>query len=234
MMWASWRTAAVLAFSLFGIGTAARAQTVSIAGLYTTGVNNSNALLGNNTQDAHYVITANTAGSTQYNGNSYTVTTSALGGSWVANTSSARWVVAPKSGSNDGNDPTRPNGTYDYTLTFTMPTGAQLNTVSIAGIGAVDDTAAIYVNGTLVSGQTLNSWSSTNSFSLNSSNSTFLSTTNTIMFRVNNSGGGATGLLITSLSGTAVVPEVATFLPVAVALALFAAIRVVRRQPALG
>lgn len=219
------RCALTLVFGLLSGGIAAQAQTVSIAGLFTTGVNGSGTLLGDNTADAHYVV--NGTGTT-YDGNSRTVTASALAGGWVANTSSARWITTPLSGTN-GTNPTRPNGTYDYTLTFTMPTGAQLNTVSITGIGAVDDTAAIYVNGTLVSGQTLNTWSSTNGFSLNSSNSTFLSTTNTIMFRVNNSGGGATGLLITSLSGTAVVPEVAAFLPIAAALTLVAAVRAKRR-----
>jgi hypothetical protein len=228
MTWASWRIASVLGFSLLVPGATAFAQTVSIAGLFTTGMNNTNSLLGDNAVDSHYVIDGP---STSYDGNSRTVTASALAGGWVANTSSARWITTPLSGT-DGTNPSRPNGLYDYTLTFTMPTGAQLGTVSIAGIGAVDDTAAIYVNGILVSGQTLNSWSSTNGFSLNSSNATFTSTTNTIMFRVNNSGGGATGLLITSLSGTAVVPEVAAFLPVAGALALFAAIKVRRRQTA--
>jgi hypothetical protein len=228
MTWASWRTAAVLGFSLLGIGTAARAQTVSIAGLFTTGVTNSNVLLGDNAADAHYVV--NGPGAT-YDGNSRTVTASALAGGWVANTSSARWITTPLSGTN-GTSPNRPNGTYDYTLTFTMPTGAQLNTVWISGTGAVDDTATILVNGAVVTGQTLNTWSSTNSFSLNSSNATFTSTTNTITFRVNNSGGGATGLLITSLSGTAVVPEVGAFLPIAGALALVAAVRV--RQYRIG
>ena len=192
----------------------AHAQTVSITGLYTTGVKNSGGLLANNKADAHYVVTASSAGST-YTGNSYTVTTPASG--WLAETSTAQWIVAPN-GSTNGSNTTRPNGTYDYTLTFSMPAGAQLSTVSITGTGAVDDTATIYVNGTLVSGQTLNSWNSANSFTLDSSNASFITGSNTVTFRVNNSGGGATGMMITSFSGTAIIPEVGAFLPVAAAV----------------
>lgn len=233
MTWAAWSTAGVLGFSLLAGGPDAIGQTVSIAGLFTTGVNNSNALLGNNVADAHYVVDAPLAVN---DGNSRTVTT--LAGGWVANTTAARWITTPgtasSGGGSGGANTNRANGIYDYTLTFTMPAGAQLNTVSISGAGAVDDTATILVNGTLVAGQSINNYTSTNSFSLNSANATFTATTNTITFRTNNSGGGPTGMIITSLSGTVVVPEVGAILPIVGALVLFASVRVGRRWSVFG
>lgn len=211
---------------------AAHAQTVSIAGLFTTGVDGTGATLGDTALDSHYVVTASTAGS-NYIGTSYTVKTTSLDSGWVANSSTSRWIVDPRPGSPDGTS-NRPDGTFDYTLTFTMPVGAILSTVSISGAGAAGDSAAIYVNGTLVSGQSIAASGSINYFTLNSTNSTFNSTSNTITFRVSNvSNNTSTGLLITSLSGTAVVPEVGTYLPIAVGLLLFGLFKVFPRRLAL-
>lgn len=227
---------ALILWCLLGVLTAvgsAYAQPTSIAGLYLTGVDDSNTRLGSNVVDPHYVITASSEGS-GYTGNSYTVRGSAIPGGWTSNPTDARWIVNNKPGGGDGNDPARPVGTYDYTLTFDLPAGAQVYAVSITGTGAADDSATIYVNGTLVSGESLSGYGATNSFSLTSSNATFLHNNNTVTFRVNNSGSGASGLLITSLSGTAIVPEVGAFLPVAGALFLFASVRVWRRRTVLG
>ena len=92
------------------------------------------------------------------------------------------------------------------------------------------------MNGTLVSGQSIASASSTNSFSLSAANASFVDGTNTITFRVNNAvNNTATGLLITSLSGTtAVVPEVGTVLPIVTALAVFGFLRLSRRRRAVS
>lgn len=211
----------------------ARAQVVSIDGLFATGVDGSGATLGDAALDAHYVVTASSAGS-NYTGTSYAVSTSFLDGAWAANSSSARWIVDPRPGNPDGKA-TRPDGTFDYTITFTMPTGAQLTTASISGNGAAGDSGAIYVNGVLVSGEAIAGGSSTNAFTLNSTNSTFAAGSNTVTFRVTNAtNNSSTGLLITSLSGTVVVPEVGAFLPVAGALLLLAGVKVWRWRIALG
>ncbi len=218
----------------------ASAQTVSIPGLYTTGVDNSNVLLGNNQVDAHYVVIAIPGSAPADNaGDSRTVRSTPsnpLPGGWVSNTSSARWITTPgtpTTGSGTGgNNTNRVTGIFDYRLTFTMPAGAVLSTVSITGVGAADDSTQIFVNGVLVSGQATGSYSSTAAFTLNSSNATFASGTNTIVFRVNNSGGGPTGLIITSLSGTVTVPEVGTILPVAGAMALYGLVLWRRRSRA--
>jgi hypothetical protein len=215
------------------IGSLAHAQTVSIPGLFASGVDGTGALLGDAANDAHYVVTASTAGS-NYVGTSYTVSTSHLDGAWAANTASARWIVSPRPGSPDGRA-NRPDGTFDYTITFTMPVGAQLGTVSISGTGAAGDSGTIYVNGVLVSGESLAGGGSTNSFTLNATNSTFAAGSNTITFRVtNSSNNSSTGLLITGLSGTAVVPEVGAFLPVLGAMFLFAGLKVWRWRTSLG
>lgn len=223
------RSSAIVCSILFLAGTnAACAQLTTISGLFTTGVDSLSAPLADMQSDPHYVVTASTLGAT-YTGDSYTVKNGKHGTGWTSNTSAAKWIVGEKPGGNDGVDPDRPVGTFDYTLTFDLPTGAQVWAVSITGTGAADDSAAIYVNGTLVSGQTLSGYSSTNAFTLNSSNATFLNYGNTLTFRVNNTAIGPTGLLVTGLSGTAMVPEVGAFLPVAGALALMAGIKVRRR-----
>lgn len=212
----------------------ARAQLTAITGLFTTGVDNSNALLGNNVADAHYVVTAKPAGAPADNlGSSMTVTTPLPAG-WAANTSSARWVTTPgtaaKGAGSGGANPQRVSGTFDYTLTFTMPAGAQLATVSITGSGAADDSATIYVNGVLVSGQSLSSAASSNSFTLDSSNAAFVSGSNTITFRVNNvTNKSDTGLFINSFSGSVIVPETAAYLPPAGAVGIYGLLALRRR-----
>jgi alpha-tubulin suppressor-like RCC1 family protein len=193
-------------FSVVATGSAP-VQTVAIPGLFTTGVDASNALLGNNASDTHYVVSSIPAGAPADNaGTSRTVLSTALPGGWTPNISTARWITTPGTSGNGrtdgGNDPWRGYGAFDYTLTFTMPAGANLSSVSITGACASDDSAQIFVNGILVSGQATGGWGSTAGFSLNSSNATFVSGSNTITFRVDNNGGGPTGLLITSLSGS--------------------------------
>ncbi len=214
------------------------AQTVAITGLYTTGVDNAGALLANNDPDVHYVVSNIPGGAPANNaGDSRVIRTNALPGAWIANTTSARWITTPGTANNggggNGNNPDRVNGTFDYTLTFSLPAGGILSTVSITGTGAADDSAQIFINGTLVSGQATGSYAAAASFTLDSSNASFVSGTNTITFRVNNSGGGPTGLIITSLSGTVFVPEVGTWLPVLGATGLYGAVLWRRRKPSV-
>jgi hypothetical protein len=231
MLARSTRSVASLVVIFLAASTSGWAQLTSITGLFTTGVNDSGVALGDNVQESHYVITANTGG-TPTDGGAYTVKTSGIPGGWVDNpiTGDARWVVADSGGKNPGNNPSRAAGTYDYTLTFTMPAGAQLDTVAIAGIGAADNSAAIYVNSVLVSGQSLSGSGSTNAFTLNSTNATFQAGSNTITFRVNNTTKSDTGLLITSFAGTAIVPETHASLPVAVAVGISGIAAFLRRR----
>jgi hypothetical protein len=107
--------------------------------------------------------------------------------------------------------------------------------VSITGEGAADDSATIYVNGVLVVGQTLATDGATNAFTLNASNATFNSGSNTITFRVNNvTNKSTTGLMISSFSGTVIVPETAAGLPAAVAVLVSGAVAFLRRRRKQG
>ena len=208
----------------------ARAQLTSITGLFTTGVDASGvALVGNSVQESHYVITADTGG-TPTGGGAYTVKNNQLGAGWMTNPASgSRWVVADSGGSNPGNNPSRAAGTYDYTLTFNLPAGAQVWAVSITGTAAADNSATIYVNGVLVSGQSIAGAGATSSFTLNSANASFNSGSNTITFKVNNSATSATGLLVNSFSGTVIVPETAAYLPAAGAVGIYGLLALRRR-----
>ena len=139
--------------------------------------------------------------------------------------------MTPAKGTGTGGaNPQRVSGTFDYTLTFTMPAGAQLTTVSITGAGAADDSATIYVNGTLVSGQALSAATGTNSFTLDSSNAAFVAGSNTVTFRVNNvTNKSNTGLFVSSFSGTVIVPETAAYLPAAGAVGIYGLLALRRR-----
>lgn len=219
----------LLVLAALAMAATAQAQLTSITGLFTTGVDASGVALGNNVQESHYVITANTGG-TPTGGGAFTVKANQLGAGWMANPASgSRWVVADSGRSNPGNNPSRAAGTYDYTLTFTMPAGAQLTTVSITGTGAADNSATIYVNSVLVSGQSIAGSGSASSFTLSASNSSFNSGSNTITFRVNNTTTSATGLLINSMSGNVIVPENAAYLPAAGAVGVAAVTALLRR-----
>ncbi len=231
-----WPNRLFLAVALFvAAGAGLSAQTVSISGLYRTGVNNSGTRLGGNVSDPHYVVTAIPAAAPSNNlGVSRTVNLNQIPSFWVANPSDARWITTPGTPSTGtgtgGQNPNRVTGNFDYTLTFTMPAGAILSTVSISGTGAADNSAQIFVNGALVSGQSIATYGSTNSFTLNVSNASFQTGANTITFRVSNNI-NYTGLLITSLSGTVAVPEAGAILPLFGAVVLYGIVRW-RRKPA--
>ncbi len=205
-----------------------QAQTVSISGLYRTGVDNSGVKLAGNVADTHYVLTAVPGSAPTDNlGSAYTVLASAMPNMWEANHTDSRWITTPGTSLNgtvgaNGSDPRRVNGNFDYTLTFTMPAGAILSTVSITGYGWADNNATMLVNGTLVSGQSLNGQEAADgaAFTLSGSNASFKTGTNTITFRVNNTLTN-TGLFISSLSGTVTVPEVGTLLPIFGAISLY-------------
>ncbi len=186
--------------------------------------------------DNHYVLTAIPGAAPSDNlGKSYTVVTAALPGSWALNAADSRWITTPGTpstgGGANGGNAHRVSGAFDYTLTFNLPAGAILSTVSITGSGWADDSSSIVVNGVLVSGQSIVSHKdAASSFTLNNANATFVSGANTLTFRVNNAA-GATGLFINSLSGTVTVPEVGAMLPIFGAIALYGVVLRRRKKP---
>ena len=201
--------------------TTTTVTTVSIPGLYTTGVTNAGALLAGGSTDAHWVITGDTAPNPNaYLGITYVDPTSLAGG-WVPNTANAQRVTAPggtNCGNGAGNNAIPASGGsgcnifYFYTLTFNMPANATLSTAAITGTIAADDAAQSIVNWTTVpsgvgqpSGAT---YTKTANFTFNSSNVAFTAGSNSITFAVfnQNPGPNPSGLLVSAISGTVQVP----------------------------
>jgi len=178
---------------------------LAITDLFNTGVDGSGAALGDNVDDPHYDLIA--APDPPGLGDA---TVPSTPGSWVDNTSTSRWI-GPDVGGNASAAP----GDYTYRTTFTLDALTDLSSVIISGAWATDNpTLDIAVNG-VSSGLSGGSLSFLTPFLLDSSNSTFMTGTNTIDFVVSNTGTGAnpTGLLVTQVAGTyLLVPEPTTLL----------------------
>lgn len=176
-----WKSCAVLALGLVGLGSLHAGTATGISGLYYTGVNDSGGLLGATAQDSHWTVTyayANGSSSNStYMGKAYVVSSSYVTSNWTPNTSTAQWIVPPGAstsqnggGLNGGGFYLPGNGTstswngsmasYVYTLNFYIAgtgSGAVTNQVSISLTLAADDQATVYVNPTLNSNHSVNS-----------------------------------------------------------------------------
>ena len=130
-------------------------------------------------------------------------------GPWLNNTDTSKWI-GPYA-----NLQSAPEGTYEYTLQFDL-TGLIPSTVEITGQFATDNPGYIYVNDEYTEETNsdkspvedmFRTWTD---FALNSSNSSFNSGLNTLMFQVENwpdGSGNPTGLRV-EMTGTAdVIPE---------------------------
>ena len=156
----------------------------NIAGLYYTGDNSTGTgLQAGGTTESHWSVTyANvngTSGNATYEGAAYVV--NPIDSGWVANTSTAQWIVPPgakNSGGtvNAGGEQLPGNGTsttggnqegvYVYTLSFTITGSGAIgttvtNAVSITLTIAADDQYQVYVNPTLNGSGSVNAGSST-------------------------------------------------------------------------
>lgn len=220
-------TLSALVFFCAMTGLSRAGTATSITGLYYTGQSTTTVKTGRNssyTYDNYWTVTNSSTGY------AYVITGSNLPSSW-ASSSSAKWISASSSAT--------PGTTtaYAYSLSFNIAgsgsTGESVSNASISLTLAVDDVATIYVNGVAALTTTGSSqWSSTATYTLNSSNSSFVIGTNTITIVVSNSGTGASGLMVTSISG--VVPETGTWLPGVVALGVFGWLRLRRKKHALA
>jgi len=148
----------------------ARASTATnITGLYYTGVDSSSNVLPGGSTDSNWQVTYarvngnDYSGSSTYTGNSYVLSPSYIAGTYVANSSSSKWITAPGASTaasggttNIGGDYLPGNGTtstnsaqYVYRLAFTITgtgTGKVNNDVSISLTLAADDQYSVYVN----------------------------------------------------------------------------------------
>jgi hypothetical protein len=159
----------------------------SIPGLYRTGFTDAGLPLADNAKDFNYVVVANSVNPT-LNGNSFRLA------------GSPGVVVTPSPGV-DGSSPIRPAGSYDFQLSFVIPEGTDLGTVSLNVTGQAANYADIYVNDALALTHGFD-FGITKTFSINPSNSTFVVGENTLVFRVINLSSAPSFLSVTAISGT--------------------------------
>ena len=199
--------ALTVAFSA-GLTTAASAMTtVSIPGLFNTGVNGSNVTLGNNAVDSHWRLTAAPIGVTL--GNTYTGASNGsfpLNGAWAANNATSRWITPTVS-----HIQATP-GLYTYEMQFTLTPKMITNTGQLTGRFMNDNAlTSIFLNTTQLTAPAGNF----KTFSNFSAASGFIAGLNKLSFTVRNdagTSGNPTGLRVEFLSNSiGVVPEPGTW-----------------------
>jgi MYXO-CTERM domain-containing protein len=165
------------------------ASPLTVAGLFSTGVDGTGTPLLVGAVDQHYTLTSDDPAR---QGASALVVSPVSG--WIASTSTSNWLSAQANGfaANLAN--------YTYTTTFTLA-GVDPTTVAISGSWACDDSCVIKLNGMVVASYAAPGWLAAATFTI-PAGSPFVTGTNTLAFVVTNSGGGASGLQVVSISGT--------------------------------
>ena len=190
------------------------ANALLITDIYNTGVDDSGVALGPGLTDPHYVLTS------QPSSGSLVATTVPSGfpiPPWIANSDASGWI-GPNTTQALG-----PVGLYTYQTTFTLPSIADLSTVLVEGLYAVDNVAIdIVINGASVgAGQLSTGFSSYTPFTISGN---FVFGLNTLEFVLQNapSGNNPTGLRVDSIVGTYeeggnTIPEPSTLLLIGIA-----------------
>lgn len=213
-----------LTFAIFAPGSSAWAEmTISVPGLYNTGVNSSGVVLPLQSLEQHYSVSgvANVAyvEPPVYEPN--------LGWAWLPAPAGSAWI-GPNSTTNTASPD--PEGVYNFTLHFDL-TGYNPADVRIAGSWMTDNTGELFLNG-INTGFTTDaeSYKHLTSFNLTSG---FVAGLNTLEFRVLNEfvGPNPSGLCVADLSATLVPEPAATsFLGLAFLMAIAARHRLQYRR----
>lgn len=180
-----------------------------VAGLFNTGVDGSGAALADASVDPHYqiIINADSASPDAIVQQAGFPIAPAPGGPWLANTANSKWI-GPRADTVGAAGQNAGGGLYVYRTTFDC-TGLDLGTIIITGGWATDNAGlTIRVNG-VDTPFTVGGFAALASFTLASSNATFIDGINTLDFVVRNddAGPGYTGLRVGNLSGTASLPS---------------------------
>jgi hypothetical protein len=165
---------------------------LTIAGLFPTGVDAGGTPLAIGATDPHYVLTSDDPA---HPGPAAIVVTPAAG--WTGNTATSNWISVQPSAVGTANK------VYTYTTTFTLA-GVDPASATLSGSWACDDSCALMLNGMVVATATYAApaWNAVGTFTV-PAGSPFVTGANTLAFAATNSGGGATGLQVVSISGTA-------------------------------
>ncbi|MBV8971596.1 MAG: PEP-CTERM sorting domain-containing protein [Sphingomonadaceae bacterium] len=175
---------------------AAPASAARLTSLYSTGVDSAGVSTQGNGADLHWTLDNAAPAYTGGSNGTFPI------GPWVPDTASSRWIT-PTQNAGDGNASTF----FTYTTTFNVAAQGVGNAQFSGSFAADDQVTAIVLNGVTISAPG-GGYSFRTGF--NSTGGTFVAGTNTLSFVTLNSGGGPTGLNV-DLSGTAAVPEAATW-----------------------
>ncbi|WP_206108063.1 PEP-CTERM sorting domain-containing protein [Paludisphaera soli] len=190
------------------------AGSVAIADLYNTGVDSSHVLLATGEPDLNYTLA--------HAGSPTTPVANRLAGTWVPDTSIARWIVPQGS---------MPNGTYTYSTTFTVGADADLASASILGRLTADDT----VDDVLLNGNSLGISTGDQSYGTwydLAINDYFQVGENVLTFVTRNTNGGPTGLIVEMTGSYNAVPEPSSMALLGLGAVGALACRRLRRRPA--
>lgn len=214
---------AVLTLAIFSPTADAKAEmTISVPGLYNTGVNGSGVVIPLQSLEQHYSV----SGAVSIAYVEPPVYEPNLGWAWLPAPAGSAWI-GPNSTTNTASPD--PEGVYHYQLQFDL-TGYNPADVRIAGSWMTDNTGELFLNGSFTGFTTdQESYKHLTPFDLNSG---FRSGINTLEFRVLNEfvGPNPSGLCVADLTAT-LVPEPTT-ISFGVSLVAMAAIRAYQKRQA--
>lgn len=200
------RVARALSLSL-GAGTVlflapriAEAAPVAIIQVHPTGVDDANALIGDSQLDAHWKAVATTdPGRPGPDLFALPTGTYPLDTSWVSNTATGRWLTLEPASATTAN-----NTVLDIETTINLA-GYLANTASLTLELSVDDDYVIKLNGvdTMIARNGAYTQLATHTIAAG-----WAAGNNTLRVTVSNTGGGPSGILVSTISGTAE-PDVA-------------------------
>lgn len=187
----------VFAIGLAAALTASQARAASITSLFSTGVDNTHALLANGALDPHYSLIVSADPTLTLPLTPFVFRNP----SWSPNTSTAQWITPIV--------PEEHNGAYNYQTTFSLA-GLNPSTAVITGrLSSDDEVVGITLNGAAIVPPAPppvdQGYGATYAFSI--TGPAFLPGTNTLVFDTMNTHAVVTGLFVDMAGTASVIPE---------------------------